>query len=404
MTARGEVNGGAGYGRPPTEPDPGLEPLLWLQLLGLGAIPGEGLALLMLLGSVDPGPLPGLERLLIWALGALCPAVLLWKRAADPWSLLLLQAPRRGRRDIQRRLMRLQDSPVLRVLPLIAAALLLPVLWTIDQAGGLATALSPLAGSQRLVVLLLSVPLLAVIVWQCQQIGQALWLLSRPAEAIQAAEPLTTAEQEQKRLSLGLPLLLLDPLQAETPTARRAGTPETMVSASAAEAASRSTPTAQAPAQQATPTASRSSQPATVLIREDASAVREPEPVPEAETVLPSSLSSGVPEVPADVAGDDVSGDQALATEIEPAAVTTSSPGIAPEEDQAIIDTMAVGNPGQEQRSPDSDKVPRPGPSGTEPSGSDQRSGPGTVEPEQTAEDGESGDLDQEITGLQPRS
>lgn len=221
MTASREANGGAGTGQPRIEPNPGLEPLLWLQLLGIGAIVGEMLAVLVLLGSVDPGALPGLERLLIWALGALGPAVLLWKRPADPWSLLLLQAPLRGRRDIQRRLMRLQDLPALRLMPLLAAALLLPAIWRIDQAGGLATGLSPLAGSSRLMVLLLSLPLLAVIVWQWQQIWQAVWLLSRPASAISAAAPLSITEQEQQRLNLGLPLLLLDPLEESRPVASR---------------------------------------------------------------------------------------------------------------------------------------------------------------------------------------
>lgn len=227
MTASRQAHGGAGSGQPRIEPNPGLEPLLWLQLLGIGAIAGEMLAVLVLLGSVDPGALPGLERLLIWALGALGPAVLLWKRPADPWSLLLLQAPLRGRRDIQRRLMRLQDLPALRLMPLLAATLLLPAIWRIDQASGLAAGLSPLASSSRLMVLLLSVPLLAVIVWQWQQIWQAVWLLSRPASAISAAEPLSITEQEQQRLSLGLPLLLLDPLQDSRPVVSRQQNPAT---------------------------------------------------------------------------------------------------------------------------------------------------------------------------------
>ena len=38
------------------------EPLLWLQLLGLAALPLEAAALLVVLAGADPGPLPGLER------------------------------------------------------------------------------------------------------------------------------------------------------------------------------------------------------------------------------------------------------------------------------------------------------------------------------------------------------
>ena len=194
--------------------DPRLEPLLWLQLLGIGAIPAEGLGLLLLLGSVDPGPLPGLERLLIWALGVLAPAMLLWRRPADCWSLLLFQAPLRGRRDQQRRLSRLQEAPALRVALGAGAALLLPAIWILDQAGGLANGFSPLTGTSRLEVLLLSIPLLAVIIWQWQQVLQALWLLSRSREAVLQAVPLTLEELEQTRLSVGLPVLLIAPLQA----------------------------------------------------------------------------------------------------------------------------------------------------------------------------------------------
>lgn len=248
MTASPEVNDGTGFGQPHTAPDAGLEPLLWLQLLGIGAIAGEALALLVLLGSVDPGPLPELERLLIWALGALAPAVLLSKRLADPWSLLLLKAPCRGRRDIQRRLSRLQDQPALRLLPLLAAVLVLPAIWRIDQVSGLARALSPLTDSNRLVVLLLSVPILAVIVWHVQQIGQALWLLSRPAAAINTVDPLTINELERERLSLGLPLLLVSPLR---PDARPPGRPSPPPAAAASEA----------PRTTASPAIIRSSQP-----------------------------------------------------------------------------------------------------------------------------------------------
>ena len=88
---------------------PRSEPLLWLQLLGLAAIPAELLAVVLILAGADPGPVPAIERLLLWALGALLPAVLLWQRPADCWSLLLLQTPARGRREVQRRLSALQN-------------------------------------------------------------------------------------------------------------------------------------------------------------------------------------------------------------------------------------------------------------------------------------------------------
>jgi hypothetical protein len=196
---------------------PSSEPLLWLQLIGLGALPLQALLLLLLLAGSDPGRLPGLERLFTWAIGALLPGLLLLRRPADPFSLLLLGTPLRARRELQRRLATLQGTlpPKVGLVVGIAGALALLV-WC-DEHAALAAALSPLSGSPRLVALLLTVPLLAVMVWQWQQAIQALWLLSRPAAALAAATPMPTADIGDQRLCLGLPLLLPDPLQLPEP-------------------------------------------------------------------------------------------------------------------------------------------------------------------------------------------
>lgn len=190
------------------------EPLLWLQLLGLSLLPLEALLILLLLAGSDPGRLPALERLLCWALGGLAPALLLWRRPADVWSLLLVQTPARGRRDLQRRLSALQDTVGLRLALALGAALLLVVLWRLDGAAALATALAPLPEAPRLVDLLLTAPVLALMLWQWQQAIQSVWLLSRSQTVLEATPPLSPAELPQRRLSLGLPLLLPAPLQA----------------------------------------------------------------------------------------------------------------------------------------------------------------------------------------------
>ena len=189
------------------------EPLLWLQLLGLSLLPLEALLILLLLAGSDPGGLPGLERLLCWALGGLAPALLLWRRPADVWSLLLVQTPARGRREVQRRLSALQDTLPLRIGMALGAALLLALLWRLDAAAALATALAPLPEAPRLVALLLSAPVLALMLWQWQQAIQALWLLSRSPAIVEATAPLSPTDLPQRRLSLGLPLLLPSPLQ-----------------------------------------------------------------------------------------------------------------------------------------------------------------------------------------------
>jgi len=165
--------------------NPRSEPLLWLQLVALGAVPLELLGLVLVLAGADPGPLPGLERMLAWAIGALGPAILLWQRPADVCSLLLIQVP-------------------------------------IDQHAALATPLSPLAASPRFVGLLVACPLLAVITWQWQQLIQASALLTRNPATLPERPPLSLQQLVSQRMSLGLPLLLLNPLLTTQPVARQA--------------------------------------------------------------------------------------------------------------------------------------------------------------------------------------
>lgn len=188
------------------------EPLLWLQLLGLAAFPLELAALLLLLAGSDPGPLPGLERLFCWGLGGLGPAVLFWRLPPDLWSLLLVQVPIRARRADQLRLSALQDSLPLKLLSAAGALPLLPLLWWADNRAGLAWAWSPLAGSPRLLVLLAGAGLLMLLLWQWQQVVQALWMLSRPATTVAQTLPLSLDKAADRRLAIGLPLLLLSPL------------------------------------------------------------------------------------------------------------------------------------------------------------------------------------------------
>ncbi|MEB3353796.1 MAG: low-complexity tail membrane protein [Cyanobacteriota bacterium] len=199
--------------------NPRSEPLLWLQLVALGAIPLELLLLLLVLAGADPGPLPALERLLLWGVGVLAPALVLWRRPADCCSLLLVQVPQAGRSALQQRLVELQDALPPRLLLVIGAALLLPLLWQIDTRAVIAAPLSPLSDANRLVSVVLAIPLLALLTWQWQQLGQSLWLLARPADmlAAPATVPLDAGQVQRQhpndRLSLGLPLLLLAPLE-----------------------------------------------------------------------------------------------------------------------------------------------------------------------------------------------
>lgn len=191
---------------------PRSEPLLWLQLIALGAIPLELVLLLLLLAGADPGPAPALERLLVWGLGVLAPSLLLWRQPADCCSLLLVQVPPGGRSPLQSRLAALQDALPARLLGALGALGLLPLLWTLDARAAAVSGFSPLAQSNRLVVLMLCVPLLAVLLWQWHQLVQAAWLLTRTQADLNQAQPLSLEEVAGRRLGLGLPLLLLEPM------------------------------------------------------------------------------------------------------------------------------------------------------------------------------------------------
>ncbi len=201
-------------------PTPRSESLLWLQLLGLGVMPLEALVLLLLLAGSDPGPWPGLERLLCWAIGSLVPAYLLWRRPADPFSLLLLQVPQRGRSRLQLQLSALQVHPLLQVGLLLGCLASLALLWWVDSHAALATDLSPLMGSSRLLALLLAAAILAALLWQWQQVLQAIWLLRMPPARLVAAAPMGLDSLNSQRLLLGIPLLLPNPLEvAPSPSA-----------------------------------------------------------------------------------------------------------------------------------------------------------------------------------------
>ena len=85
-----------------------------------------------------------------------------------------------------------------------------PLLWL--QLLGLAAL--PL---EALLLLLVSVPLLALMLWQWQQLIQAVWMFTRPATLVEQTLPLTQAVASETRLNAGLPLLLLPPLVTEAP-------------------------------------------------------------------------------------------------------------------------------------------------------------------------------------------
>lgn len=320
------------------------EPLLWLQLLGLAALPLEVAALLLVLAGADPGPLPGLERLFAWALGALAPAALFWKLPPDLWSLLLVQVPLRGRRPDQLRLSALQTALPLKLLAAAGAPLLLPLLWWTDRAAGLAWSVSPFTTTPRVMVLLIAALVQSLMLWQWQQIVQSLWLLSRPAARVAETLPLSSSDAAERRLNLGLPLLLLPAL--ELPPAE-----------------------AHPPTEQASPT--------------DRQPEAEPEPIAPA-TVLDSAQTVQNPDQQ-----DNDSATTAPAPSHDPATPEPVTEPQAEREPEALPDTDTEADPSEEiapaPQTPSEDSVvPSTG-------------NPVAVEPEQAAEEPEGADLDQQV-------
>ena len=203
------------------------EPLLWLQCLAIGVIPLELLLIRLLLAGADPGPVPIVERLLIWGVGVVAPAIALWKRPADWGSLLLLRLPVASRRSDQLILSASEGQWGSRSALVGCTALLLPLLWWLDESAGLIHEFSPLQDSSRLVSLLLTAPLLALLVWQIQQLVQAVLLLVQTPQNDSAAEPWSLDQLRQARTSFGLQVLQFAPLTwPEPPEPTPSPTPE----------------------------------------------------------------------------------------------------------------------------------------------------------------------------------
>jgi hypothetical protein len=196
---------------------PRNEPLLWLQLVAIGAIPLELQLLRLILAGSDLGPVPSVERFLCWGIAVVAPGVLLWKRPVDWGSLLLVRQPLKERTTFQRKISHSQDNLLLKLVGAAGSVFLLALFWWVDRSSLLIADLSPLRSGHRLQSLLIATPLLSIIFWQWNQLVQSIWLLTRPSMAIEAAVAMSDRQLEDSRFSLGLNLLRLGPLDWKTP-------------------------------------------------------------------------------------------------------------------------------------------------------------------------------------------
>ena len=334
------------------------EPLLWFQCLAIGVIPLELLLIRLLLAGADPGPVPIVERMLIWGVGVVAPAIALWKRPADWGSLLLLRLPVASRSSDQLRLSASEGQWGSRSALVGCTVLLLPLLWWLDESAGLIHEFSPLQEISRLVSLLLTAPLLTLLVWQIQQLVQAVLLLVQAPQNDSAAELWSIDQLRQERTSFGLQVLQFAPLTwPEPPEPTPSHTPE--------------------PSTKPEPTPSTTPEPST-----EPEITNETEPEPEsfngADPETPSEIPENAESIDANISEDDSSVSTTLidinitaAVEPEQAAEEEESSHLDPE----IRDLDAVSSGGTEEHGEQSeasggeqsepDQTPEPTPGGT---------------------------------------
>ena len=369
---------------------PRSEPLLWLQCLALGAIPLELLLIRLVLAGADPGPVPGVERVLIWGVGVLAPAIALWRRPADWGSLLLVRQPLVSRSTDQLRISASQGGLSGRVSVVMAAVILLPVLWWLDDSAVLANEFSPVAGQSRLITLLLVSPLLALIVWQVQQLVQAATQLLGSAATVVLADSAFRADAvATQRTSLGLQLLNLPALDWPEPAEETT------------QASDQGADEAIAPQ----PSELETSDSTETLGTEDNSADNSPENVgPEAES---SALNQATAEEPDDTEGETLAPINQEAIDNSSADDDTAAEAIAP--DPSALETddspkTLVNEGPEEERSADnqaeyeaSDDAEAEG-AAPPAASSVAAAAPLPVEPEQPGEEQEGTSLDPEIS------
>ena len=194
------------------------EPILWIQLLGIGFIPLEFLLIKLILAGANTGPMPSLERVFIVLAGIVLPTFIFLKRPPDWGSLLLIKIPLKGRTTIQHQISSFQKNSIPQLIFLAGSLFLILIFWQIDQSALLVLEISPLQKSSRVITLLFSFPILLLIVWQWHQISQSIWILTRSNEDLERAPYLNNDQLSKERNNLGLDILSLPKLTFDQST------------------------------------------------------------------------------------------------------------------------------------------------------------------------------------------
>ncbi len=185
------------------------EPILWIQLLGLGFIPLEFILLRLILAGSPLGPIPEIGRILILIISIIVPSIALYKKPADWASFLFLKLPLKGRSIKQHQINNLQLNIVPKLCFLSGVIFITCCFWLTDQSALLLAAISPFHSFSRIINLIFSIPILFLVVWQWHQLCYSIWLLTRSDEVLDKTEYLTSQQILKNQLCLGIDASIL---------------------------------------------------------------------------------------------------------------------------------------------------------------------------------------------------
>ncbi len=189
------------------------EPVLWIQLIGIGAIPLECILLALILGGAHLGPLVELQRLIISFIAIILPTISFLKRPADWGSLLIIKIPLVKRSIIQRQLSSTQNHLATQISLILGGLLLIFLFREIDKLAFVFNEISPFKNNLRITNVLLSIPLLSLMLWQWHQLSQSIWILTRSKVDIDKADYFSNKEIIKQRLSPGFECLPINELR-----------------------------------------------------------------------------------------------------------------------------------------------------------------------------------------------
>ena len=130
------------------------EPILWIQLLGLGFIPLEFILLRLILAGAPLGPIPTIQRITVVIIGIITPTIALYKKPADWASFLFFKLPLKGRSIAQHQINNLQLKIIPKLFFLLGIIIIAYYFWLSDKSALLLASISPFKNFSRIINLI----------------------------------------------------------------------------------------------------------------------------------------------------------------------------------------------------------------------------------------------------------